>query len=434
MQAAQNSMPRIRTTAPTRARFAQQFVRGVMIAGGLLLMGWAATNIMGCGGFSQGKYTKEGKSLAENRLNAFKAASEYQMSSQALEGGDLNKALKHCDKAIELNPKIARTWVLRGRVMLERNDLQACADSLERATTLDDTFVDAHYFKGLLAERISNKADALKHYGRAAELDPNNAQYALATAEMMIDTNEIDAAEQYLLARQERFRHTPGVHQALGHIQALRGNSDKAEEYLTQARILAPEEPELLEDLARVQFNNSKYAQADANLTKLLKIETFATRRDLQHMKAKCLMSLDRATDARTILVDLTRSDEGASDVDAWISLGQVAYTLKDTARLRQSFARSIALAPDRAEGYVLKGLHLRRLGDLPAAELEFQKAIERQPDAESLVMLGIAQAKQGKLSQAQESFKLASEQDPSDEIAARLALQPQLAQAIDEN
>jgi tetratricopeptide (TPR) repeat protein len=410
MQAAQNSMPRIRTTAPTRARFAQQFVRGVMIAGGLLLMGWAATNIMGCGGFSQGKYTKEGKSLAENRLNAFKAASEYQMSSQALEGGDLNKALKHCDKAIELNPKIARTWVLRGRVMLERNDLQACADSLERATTLDDTFVDAHYFKGLLAERISNKADALKHYGRAAELDPNNAQYALATAEMMIDTNEIDAAEQYLLARQERFRHTPGVHQALGHIQALRGNSDKAEEYLTQARILAPEEPELLEDLARVQFNNSK------------------------HMKAKCLMSLDRATDARTILVDLTRSDEGASDVDAWISLGQVAYTLKDTARLRQSFARSIALAPDRAEGYVLKGLHLRRLGDLPAAELEFQKAIERQPDAESLVMLGIAQAKQGKLSQAQESFKLASEQDPSDEIAARLALQPQLAQAIDEN
>lgn len=430
MQAAQQ--PQFDRSGTSRS-FVQQALRGAIIAGGILLMGWAAINVGGCAGFRQGDYTKEGKGLAEERLNAFKAASEYQMSSQALEGGDLNKALRHCDKAIELNPRVARSWVLRGRVMLERNDLQASADAFAKAIELDPNFVDAYYFKGLLAERIADKQEALESYRKASELDPSNAQYALATAEMMIDLQDLDGAEQFLLAREDRFRHTPGVQQALGHIQAQRGNAVKAEEYLTKARILAPDEPELLEDLTRVQFNNGKYAEADANLTKLLKNEKLAARRDLLHMKAKCLMSLDRATEARTILVELTRSEEGATDVDAWISLGQVAYGLRDTARLRQSFARTIALAPDRAEGYVLKGLHLRRLGDLSGAEVEFRKAIERQPDAESLVMLGITQAKLGKLTEAKGAFMAAVEMDPSDEIAARLARQPQLAQAIDE-
>jgi Flp pilus assembly protein TadD len=404
-----------------------RLVRGALVAGGVLLMFWAVANVGGCGA-GNGKYTTERKNAAKARIDGLKSQTEHQMGLQSLMAGNLEKAEKHADKAITLSDDIARNWVLKGRIKLEQSDLQQAELAFRKAQELDAKDVDAVYFQAVLAERVLQRDEALKLYQQAAEMDTQNPQYTLAAAEMLIDLGRVDEAEQYLLGKQQAFRHTTGIQQTLGHIAMLKNDYANAEKYFSEARLLSPNENDVMEDLARAQFLNSNWADAETSFAKLMKQDANKNRSDLAFMQAKCLMSLDRNAQARDVLVELTKTDWGKNNTEAWINLGQAAYTLRDSARLRLSFARTIAIAPDRHEGYVLKGLHLQRMGDLDGAEREFRKAIERQASAENHMLLGMAQSRNNKIEKARENFQQALQIDPSNHLATALSQQPERA------
>jgi Flp pilus assembly protein TadD len=407
--------------------FVDRFVRGAMVAAGVLIMFLAASNVGGCGA-GNGKYTSERKNLAKARIDGLKSQNEHQMGLQSLVAGNLEKAEKHADRAITLADTVARNWVLKGRIKLEQSDLQQAELAFMKAAELDPKDVDAIYYQGLLAERVLQRDEALKFYTQAAEMDLQNPQYVLAAAEVMIDLGQINEAEQYLLGKQTTFRHTTGIQQTLGHIAMLKNDYASAEKYFSEARLLAPNESDVLEDLARAQYLNSNWAEAESSLSRLTKRIENKDRSDLAYMQSKCLMNMDRNAEARDILVELTKTDWGKNNPEAWISLGQAAFSLRDTARLRLSFARTIAIAPDRHEGYVLKGLHLQRMGDLDGAEREFRKAVERQASAENHILLGMAQARNNKTDKARENFNAALQLDPSNQLATALIAQPDKA------
>jgi Flp pilus assembly protein TadD len=416
-------------TKPTFSQrtLVDRLVRGAMVAGGILIMFFAASSVTGCGA-GNGKYTSERKNAAKARIDGLKSQTEHQMGLQSLMAGNLDKAEKHADRAITLSDDIARNWVLKGRIKLEQSDLQQAELAFRKAAELDPTEVDAVYFQGVLAERVLQREDALRLYQQAAEMDLQNPQYTLAAAEMMIDLGQVDQAEQYLLSKQTTFRHTTGIQQTLGHIAMLKGDYATAEEHFGEARLLAPNESDVMEDLARAQFLNGNWGEAESSLARLTKNPANKDRSDLTYMQAKCLMNLDRNAEARDLLVELTKSDWGKNNPEAWISLGQSAYTLRDTARLRLSFARTIAIAPERHEGYVLKGLHLQRMGDLDGAEREFRKAVDRQASAENHILLGMTQARNNKTDKARENFTAALQIDPSNQLATALVQQPERA------
>lgn len=416
--------------ASPATRMGNSLLRVAMIATGILLMGWAATSGTGCAG--NGKYTTERKNIAKARIDTLKASTEYTMALQAFEAGNLDKARRHADQAITLSPTVARNWVLRGRVMIEKNELEAANESLIKAAELDATDVDAIYYQGILAERVNRRTEARDFYVKASDMSPNSPQYVIAAAEMMMDLGELDQAESFLRQRQDTFRHTAGIQQTLGHIALLREDYAAAEVAFNEARLLANDEFQVLEDLAHAQFMQGKFAQAETNLSRLLRSEKYKDRRDLQHMRARCLVGLTRNTEARDAFLALTRDEQGASDYEAWNGLGEIAYQLRDTSRLRMSFARMIAMSPERPQGYVLRGMHQRRAGDLKGAEESFRKATDLeqsdQANAKNFIMLGLIQQAQNKSMSARNAFRKASELDPANQIASRLAQDQDLA------
>lgn len=409
--------------------------RLAMIAFGIGLMILASFLATGCMSMEHGKRNQEAKNAAQKRIDTLKAANEYQMAIQALTAGDLDKASKHSDRALTLNSDVPRSWVLRARIMMEKGEMQAANDALTRSEQISPTDVETQYYMGLLAERVARQEEALKHYLKASELDTDNAQYPIAAAEMMIDIGQVDQAESYLVDRQTKFQHTAGIQQTLGHIQMLRNDYKAAAENFNKARLLAPNSNEIVEDLARALFLAGNYADAEQHLSRLCKDEVFKQRRDLLHMRAKCLINLDRPTEARDLLVAMTRQEGGNADTEAWIQLGQVAYGLRDNSRVRVSFSRLIAMVPDRPEGYVLKGLYMRRTGDLPGAEEQLRKAVELETDptrnAENLVVLGLTLEAQKKSRSAQAIFEKAAKLDPTNTVATRLATEPGIAASI---
>ena len=302
--------------------------------------------------------------------------------------------------------------------MMEKGDLEKATICFQQAQKLDEKNVEAAYYQGVLAERVARKEEALKYYQQAADIEPANAQYSIAAAEMLIDLTRIDEADAYLRARLDRFVNNAGVKQVMGNIAMLRGDTTAAQALYSEARLLDPDNKAVVENLIRAQIANGDMADAEVNLSKLLSDRDMNDRRDLRHMRARCLVQLDRPVEARDLYLALTKDSDGAADAEAWKGLGEVAFVLKDTQRVKLCAQRLIAIAPQSPDGWVLRGLLNRRTGDLQAARMNLEQAVHLRRDANTLMLLGMVQQELNMTDAARESYR------------QELALQPESANA----
>lgn len=393
--------------------------RNVLIGAATLATSMALT---GCGSGS-GKYTTEFKEERAQAKAVLKAATAYDMAQQSYLAGDLDKALDNIDESIAMNDQVAKSHVLKGRILLELTEFDRSLASLETAVELDvdedtgeSTNHEAHYFQGIIYERIANGQLALRSFQMAADIDPSDPQYAVAVAETLIDLDRIEEARAFL-EQDTTHEHNAGVNQTLGHIALMQSDTQGAVDRFEQAHLLAPDSTDIMEDLAGAQMKVGRFAEAEYTISRLLQQEGSEDRRDLLHLKAQCLLEVDRPVDAREVLIKLTESDAGQADVEAWIALGNVAYKLSDMARLRTASARVVALTPNRFEGYLLRGLWERAQGHPSRALKSLNRAIQlRGDDVTPLIVTGIVQREMGDIRGAREVFEMARREEPNNQ------------------
>lgn len=377
--------------------------------------------LQGCNS-GHGQHTSQALADAQDRLGALKAGSEYEMAQQQFLAGDLDKALKSVDKCIGYSPSVAKAYVLRGRVLLEQGRLEDAKTALDKALAIDPAHADALYFSGVVLERFSEYETAHARYLAAAEADSANAQYVVAAAEMLVELDRLEEAQALLESRRAVFEHNAGLRQALGHVATLRADYDGAVLLFGEARVLAPDDLSILEDLVRAQVHARRFAEAEANLGRLLNADTAGARRDLRRLQAECLAGQGRHSEARAVYLGLTAGAEGASDATAWIGLGRAAMALQDFARVRIAANRAIALAPTRPEGRLLLAACRRESGDLPGALALTDEAAALAPDDPACwIFRAVVLRKMGRADEASQSLATALRIDPSNDSARSL-------------
>jgi tetratricopeptide (TPR) repeat protein len=397
----------------------------------------ATVAMVGCSG--HGKYTSDFKAQRQEMRAQMKAMTDLDAAEQRFLAGELEKSLKAVDNSIAINDGVARSHTLRGRILMEQTAFDDAFVAFSRALELEPNNVEVMYYTGLCYERVSDKEKALEYYVRASEIEVSSAQYVVAAAEMLIDLGRIDEAVEFIEARNATFEHDAGVRQTLGHISMIQGEYEKAHQYLDEARILAPEDEGILEDLTRTQIATGRFAEAEYSIAKLQQTPENASRRDLMHMRARCLAQVDRLVEARQILLDLTNDSEGGHDVQAWIELGHVAYVLGDSHRVKQAAARVIVLAPNQPDGYMLRALWQRKDGNLSDAYESLTEAVARsdESDANPYILHGIVAQQLGMSAEATASLSTALAIDPSNATVSTLLTQvgsTQFATVPDDN
>lgn len=380
---------------------------------GLCLLACLHT-LAGCAG--QGTHNAEYVSEAKVKMAALKAGVEWQMGQEQFLAGELDKALRSVDTSIQIAPGIAKSHVLRGRIMIERGELEEARKSLARAAELDKANAEAPYYLGIVHERFRQPEAALGLYQQAIKIDPSNAQYVVAASEMLVQLNRHDTAEALLSNPHESLVHNSAIRHTQGQLAMVRGDYAKASALLEEARLLAPDDATILEALVQAQFAAGQFGEAEFNITSLLKKKPEPQRRDLMHMRAACLERLDRVSEARSLLLELTTDEAGARDVKAWIALGELSARTKDFARLRIVGTRLAAIAPDRAEGYVMRAMAMQGLGDVEGA-LKAVEPATRLPrtDPQSFVLKGMILTDLGRADEARAAFESARALNPND-------------------
>jgi tetratricopeptide (TPR) repeat protein len=384
----------------------------------LALAGLATIPLSGCAG--HGKYTTEGISLAKARLDALKAATEYDMAMQAFLAGDLDKASRKAEASRTLSPENPKIAVLEGRIAIERGLMGEALLALRRAIDLDEGDVEAHYYMGVVSERLNEYENAMTHFARAAELEPYNAQHAVAAGEMLIDLGRTDEAESFLESC-ESSEHAAGVQQLLGHIAMINENPALACERFGRARLLAPSDGAILSDLASAQMAAGRFAEAETNLSHLLRDPENAGRRDLLHMKAECLLALNRPVDAREIYRTLS-SGTGESDARAWIGIARTAYQIRDEKTFRRAASRVIAIDPADPEGYMLYAAIQRERSEFAAALQTLDTGLMRAGrSADLLAMRALVLTDLDRDGEALVAAQAALDLDPRNTAATRM-------------
>src|SRR5262249_38192083 len=153
---------------------------------------------------------------------------------------DLDKALKSVNASIAINDKYAKSHVLRGRILIEKGDLEGARTSLVTAEGIDPKYPDTQYYLGIIHERFNQPGEALARYTKAAELEPKNPQYLIASAEMLIQQDKLDEAQALIDSQRQTFQYNPAVKQTEGHIAMIRNQPDVASKLFGEARLLAP--------------------------------------------------------------------------------------------------------------------------------------------------------------------------------------------------
>jgi len=376
-------------------------------------LGAAIAVLGGCAG--HGEYTKEHIKDSQEKLAQMKSGTEWQMAQQQFLAGDLQKARKTVDKSIALNDQVPKAHVLKGRILMEQGQLENARQCFLEAERLDPTCVDAQYYLGIVHERFNQPEDALQRYTNAMGLDSTNPQYVIAASDMMVQLGKLEEAKTFLLERRSNFEYNGAIRQSLGHIAVLQQEFPLAVNYFNEALLLSPDDLTVLEDLARAQYSSQRFADAEVNLGKLLASDQCKDRRDLKHLRAKCMIAADRPVEARQILVELTGDAQGGADVDAWVDLGSASYILSDKLRLKNVALRLVALAPQRHEGYMFRAMVQRLEGDLTGALASLDAAAARTTlDSTPLLLKGMILQDQGKIDAAKQSYAAATKIDPN--------------------
>ena len=371
--------------------------------------------LVGCNSSKQGKVARQDSSA---RMELVHAQMAFDQAEQTFATGQFDKSLKQIDTAIARSPERAEYHTLKGRIFIETNRLESAMKSFERAIELDPTRPEPHYFAGIVQQRWSDHSGAAESYRTAYDLENESVSYLLATAESLIALGDYSSARQLVEPRMPFFEHNATLRQLLGQIALLEENPDRAAELFEEARLLNPDDDMLLDDIAHAHFSAGNFAKA-LHAVNQLQETTDEDRPDLLHLEARCLAMLDRSSEARNVYLQL--SQLSPADPVIWIELGNVALQVGDFRRVALCSARAIALAPERYEGHLLKGLYEQNEGN-------HQNAIEAFETAASLakgtawphVLLGMSLEAIGSDDDARMAYGAALRAEPSNQQAQR--------------
>jgi tetratricopeptide (TPR) repeat protein len=382
------------------------FLTALLVAGALA----------GCGPSRAGL---EARANARQRLNIVNAELGRDQAVQALKAGQFEKATKEINRSIAMHPTWGEYRVIQGRIFLETHRLERALKAFEMALELRPEYAEAHYYCGIVYQRWSDDARAHDHYRAAFEQEPDQVAYLLASAESLVALDQLNQATHLITAKLSYFENNAALHHLLAQIAMLHDDPALATEMYEEAWRLSSDDDSILGELAHAQYQANLFGECLRSVQQL-KDRPGGESAELKRLYARCLVALDRQPEARNLFIELTRDDP--TDTELWVELGTVAWEVGDFHRMALCGARATALAPDRFEGYLLKGVNERHHGKLDEAIMFLRQAADRAVTTPlPLLLLGRVHAENGDRQSALDAYAAALRIDPEDETAKLL-------------
>jgi tetratricopeptide (TPR) repeat protein len=247
--------------------------------------------------------------------------------------GRLEEAASSFEKALELDPKAAGDYRRLGLVFDQLGDYEGARKAFSRCLDLTPADATGQLMLGRLLLDHGNATEALTHLEKACQLDPTavNGFYVLSQAQsqlgdkaaasetlktfqrLRVGDKENLAAQDAAYDNQKEMRHiTAGFHVGAASFFFEHGRQDLAEAHLKQAVLVAPDETEPSEILARIYLRaRRELPEALALSRRCVSLQPTAAHYDL--LAQICCLSGQtdeaRAASAQAVRLDPQNAD-----------------------------------------------------------------------------------------------------------------------------
>lgn len=367
--------------------------------------------VQACGCASMLK-PEDSKAQADLRWRKVRAQLKYQLALENYEKGRLEEAEDTLREVVGLYPDFTDAFVLLTRLRLEKGETAAASEALDEAMRCGGDSSETDYLSGMIAQRYERFDVALEWYRRALERKPNDVQYVLAVAEMLVALDRSAEALELARARWPDFDNNAAIRALAGKIYMILSDYEAAVEAFRSAYRVDPRDNVVAGDLGLAMVYAGHYTEArdifleienrKGQLPRLLRMEL-----------ARCFMELEDSQAARAEFRKIVESDPHY--VSGWKGLAEAALETRDLMSARIAAGKCYELAPGDGQyallyGYVcyrqqddkeavsalrvavrllrddpvahcLLGQCLQRLGRSEEARSCYQRAIAVQPD-----------------------------------------------------
>ncbi len=349
-----------------------------------IIAAFSAIALPGC----SAPHSQKVRTEARDRFDRAGAQIAYDQARQNFNSGQFEPALTNIDRAIVRFPKEASFFLLRGRILNEMKRTDEARECFARSIELDPRKPEPHYFLGIVYQRWRQMDDALAQYSKAAELDPTKLHYVCAEVEVMTAMGKYEEADARIAAVSTRFEYSAVIDRLKADVAKTRGDTAVCAELLERASVREEANPEVMVELAFARFSSNDWIGVLATLDspelkrpdpKAEDKKPLVARADLVRLRARSLLMLGRATEARDALLPIRMEPD--TDGRTLLLLGNAAWRASDWTCLRQCGESLILSHPTLADGYLFVGGANYAAGDLAASQANFEQAVARDPE-----------------------------------------------------
>jgi protein O-GlcNAc transferase len=361
------------------------------------------------------------------------------------DAGQMHKALKYYEDALQLDPALGRAHFNRGNVLLAMGEPQGALDAFRKALIQKPDSAAAYYNIGNAHARLGQNNLALASYQQAITLKPDfaDAHVAMGVALQDIERND-DAIASYrkALAIMPDY---PEVHYNLGNVLMETGKLDEAVTSLQQAVACRPDYAEAHRQLGQLFQSLDRLGEAEQSYRQVLRITpesaedhnnlavVLENRGQLEAAIASYHHALDITPESPQIysnlggaLKSLGRFDEALASyrqaltlkpdfAQAYSNLGAVLHQRELIVEAMAYYQKAIEIDPNCFDAHNNRGVALQQGGQFNAALASYRRTLEINPDfAESMNNIGALLADLGRLEEATASYRQALNVSPN--------------------
>jgi tetratricopeptide (TPR) repeat protein len=180
--------------------------------------------------------------------------------------GDFADADKWFSEVTRETPADADAWYLLGRTQYSESGFQEAVASFERALALHPKYIEAENNLGLSWQEMNQTAKAKAAFQTAIDWQgssPTDPQPFLNLGTLLADEHDFDASIQCLIKAVALAPGNPRIHDELAKVYEAKNNLANAQKELEKAVALAPGSSELHFKLGRIYRSEGLKEQAD---------------------------------------------------------------------------------------------------------------------------------------------------------------------------
>ncbi|MHB1425057.1 MAG: tetratricopeptide repeat protein [Gemmataceae bacterium] len=290
--------------------------------------------------------------------------------------GALDKANADYTRAIQLQPNNADLYRRRALLHVRQRDLDAAIADYTESLRLEPRNVETHTNRGLVYAQKNDYDRSLADHNEALRLNPRDPELFFNRGNThLFKGDRVRALADYNEAARLD-PDNPWAHGTCGKLHALLGDYARAVAEFTRALQLNADNLFALIDRAAAYSAMKQHEQAIADYSAALELEPNAALHNERGLEHVALGALGAA------VADFTEAIALDPDfASSFLLRGNAHADMGDFDKALADFAESIRLDPDSAPGYFHRGnLHCRR-GSLDEALADYNRALERNPD-----------------------------------------------------